>query len=616
MKSHQEFFAELKRRKVFKVTGVYGVVAFGLLQVADPLATALGLPDTFLTYIVALLLLGFPVALVLAWAFEVTPDGMQKTEAAAPGEIEAIVALPVSKRWPAGLMALLGVGALIAGAWWVGRQTAPEGATALSREEASGAVRLPMTNLADDPRPSIAVLPFADMSPDGDQEYFSDGMAEEILNVLAKITELRVAARTSTFALKDQDLTAAEWGDTLRVAYLIEGSVRKSGNQVRITAQLIDTADGSHLWTDAYTRPLVDVFQIQAEIAEAVAQALTVPLGLQAASDLVTPTADLEAYDLYLAGRARMKERGPSLNEAIRLFEAAIARDSTWAPAWAGLAEAKELLGWYPEVWGGDPVSLEDIHAGMVPLQEASENAARRALELDPNIASAHVALGSVYRNRNDWEKGEAAYLRALSLDPDNGEAYQQYAELLSEMGRIDEGLRLAERAVAMDRLPVRYLLFSGILGSDDRLDEAIEALRTGIKLDSEGSVTGLRRRWVNFNIQAGTYDSLFAYGSGFRVQELTEEHQAAVIEALRNGDPSVLPPELEEVEWAPTLLMALGQSDEAVEAMRRSVAARPFQNTNWTWGPIFDPIREHPVFLQILKDLDLEGAVPQRTPR
>jgi hypothetical protein len=185
MKSYQQLFAEMKRRKVFKVAGVYGIVAFGLLQVAEPLAIALGLPDTFLTYIVALLLLGFPVAIVLAWAFEVTPDGMQKTGEAAPGEIEAIVSLPASKRWPAGLMALVGVGALIAGAWWVGRQTAPDAM------DSPANARTEVTSLADDARPSIAVLPFADMSPDGDQEYFSDGMTEEILNVLAKLPDIQ-----------------------------------------------------------------------------------------------------------------------------------------------------------------------------------------------------------------------------------------------------------------------------------------------------------------------------------------------------------------------------------------------------------------------------------------
>jgi len=360
MRSYQQFLAELKRRKVFKVVAVYGAVAFGLLQVADPLATALGLPDAFLTYVVAILFLGFPLAIVFAWAFEVTPDGVLKTGTAAPGEIEAIVSLPASKRWPAGLMALAGVGALVAGGWWVGRQTAPEMPDTAAAAESASDIRLAFTDPGDDLRPSLAVLPFADMSPEGDQEYFSDGITEEILNTLARIRELKVAARTSAFAFKGQDLDMRVIGDSLGVAYLIEGSVRKAGNQLRITAQLISAADGTHLWSDQYDRPMDDVFAIQTEIALAIAEELRIPLGLDDPSGLVTPTADLEAYDLYLAGLAQMRTRGAAVAEAARLFESAIARDSTWAPAWAKLAEAREILTFYPEGWDNPPTGDEE----------------------------------------------------------------------------------------------------------------------------------------------------------------------------------------------------------------------------------------------------------------
>jgi TolB-like protein len=327
MRSHQQFFAELKRRNVFKVSAVYGAVAFGLIQVADPLADAMRLPDVFVPFVVALLVLGFPAALVLAWAFELSPQGVRKMGAATAGEIEAIVAQPASKRWPAGVLALAGVALLVAGAWWAGRQSGAAEAE-IGTAERADAVQLAFTDPAEDERPSIAVLPFDDMSPDGDQAYFSDGMTEEILNVLAKIRELRVAARTSVFALKNVDLTATEVGDTLDVGHFVEGSVRKAGDRLRITAQLIDTSDGSHLWSESYDRDLEDVFAIQTEIAEAIAAELRVPLGLEEGERLVSPTRDLRAYDLYLAGRARMRERGTSLDEAVELFEAAIAQDS------------------------------------------------------------------------------------------------------------------------------------------------------------------------------------------------------------------------------------------------------------------------------------------------
>jgi TolB-like protein len=407
LKSHQQFFAELKRRHVFRVAWLYGIVAFGVLQAADLALPRLGLPDWTVTFMLAIVLLLFPVALMLAWAFEVTPEGMRKTEAPEPGEIEAIVAAPASKRWASGILALLGVLALVGSTWWLARRTAP-GVEADARAVAGAGVQFAMSD-ADDERPSLAVLPFADMSPESDQAYFSDGITEEILNTLAKVRELKVAARTSAFAFKGRQLDLRAVGDSLGVEYLIEGSVRKSGDRLRITAQLIDAADGSHLWSESYDRTMDDVFAIQSEIAQAIAGELRVPLGLDDPNDLVTPTADLEAYDLYLSARARLRERGTAVTEAVRLFEAAVARDSSWAPAWAGLAEATEISVWYPETWGETmpAAPLDDRDRWMTGLRERlgpAEAAARRALALDPKNASAHVALGSVYRDRRNWQ--------------------------------------------------------------------------------------------------------------------------------------------------------------------------------------------------------------------
>ena len=200
MRSYQQLFAELKRRKVFKVAAVYGATAFVLLQVADLLQEALELPGSFMPFILAVTLLGFPIALLLAWAFEVTPEGVQRTGAAGAGEIEGIVSAPMSQRWPAGLMALAGMVAMLAGAWWVGRQSVSDAATP---SEGSAEVRLAMTDLSEDDRPSIAVLPFADMSRTQDQGYFVDGMTEEIFITLGKIKDLRVSGRTSAFAYRE-----------------------------------------------------------------------------------------------------------------------------------------------------------------------------------------------------------------------------------------------------------------------------------------------------------------------------------------------------------------------------------------------------------------------------
>ncbi len=609
MRSYQQFFAELKRRKVFKVAAVYGATAFVLLQVADLLKEGLNLPTTFIPFITAVTLLGFPLALILAWALEVTPDGLRRTELAGAGELAEIVALPASKRWPAGLLALAGFAALVGGVWLAGQRS---GASAVlaegSRESAGTEVRLAMTDLDDDPRPSIAVLPFADMSPEGDQEYFSDGMTEEILNVLAKVSELRVTARTSAFAFKGRQVDLRDVGDSLGVRYIVEGSVRKAADRIRITAQLIDATDGSHMWSDSYDRTLDDVFAIQSELAEAIAAQLRVPLGISDRSGLVTPTADLDAYDLYLAGRGRIRERGQGLSEAIRLFEAAIARDSTWAPAWAGLAEATELMTWYPDAWdGGRPQEFEEELSRKLAFQRAAEQAARRALELDPTAASARVALGGVHRYRHEWEQSEAEYLRALETDPDNPEAFQQYSEMLGNMGRGAESVRTAERALALDRAPIRLLMYSSALAADDRLDEGIDVLAEAIALDTEGQIPQAAEVWYFLNLEAGNYDVMFDHGD----EELLEARDA-IVRGLESGDLGAVP----EDGLDPTLWMIVGRPDSAAAVLLGDISEDPNQNNSWIWDAIFDPIRDEPAYLEALEHLNLVGATPQRTPR
>lgn len=602
MKSYQQFFAELKRRHVFKVTGIYGIVAFGVLQVADIALPRLGLPDWTVTFMLAVILLAFPVVLIIAWAFEVTPEGVKKTDAAAPGEIEAIVAEPLSQRWPIGLLGLVGVLALLGGGWWIGRSTAP-GVESGADSGTAAEVQLAMTDLADDDRASIAVLPFADMSAAGDQEYFGDGMAEEIINTLVKVRDLRVAGRTSAFAYKGDNKDLREIGAELGVAYLVEGSVRKDGDQLRITAQLIDASDGSHLWSDSYNRAMENVFEIQLEIAEAIADELRVPLGLEA-DELVRPTADLEAYDLYLAGRSRIRHREDQLDEAIQLFEAAIARDSTWAPAWAGLAEAKELIGWWDASWDENPEDKAERDAIIEAFWSESERAARRALELDPGNATANVALGSVLRNRYQWDESEAAYLRALASDPDNAEAYQQYGTMLVGVGRIREGRQATERALRLDRAPIRVLWHAVGLLRDGETEEALALMERGIE---EFGGTFLRENLVTMYIGDGRFDEAEALdGAG-----LSE----GAADRMRAGDQSVLLGLPRDYLNRARLWMAIGRPDSARAAIDRQ-ASRIDLATSWVWAPQLDPIRDEPEMQAAMRRLNLEGRTVDRTPR
>jgi len=621
MKSYQELFAELKRRHVFKVTAVYGVVVFGLIQVADPLAKSLLLPDVFLTYVSAILLLGFPLALVLTWAFELTPEGVRRTETAAPGVIEAIVAQPASKRWPSGVMALVGVVALLGGAWWAGVRSGRSGleAGAGRMEARADSLQLAFTDADADGRPSVAVLAFANMSGEVDQEYFSDGITEELLNTLVKIRQLRVAARTSAFAFKGRQVDVRQIGDSLGVEYVIEGSVRKAGNRLRITAQLIDAKDGSHLWSEQYDRELNDVFAIQTEIAGAIAAQLRVPLGLGENEELVSPTADLTAYDLYLAGRAKMRERGKSVFEAARLFEAAVARDSNWAPAWAGLAESLALRPFY----GPDPdePQVPADSAYWARSLDDAEAAARRALELDPENASATVALANALRDHWQWSAAEAAYVRALSLDPDNVEAYQQYAEFLAYVGRSGEALVVARRALSLDRSPIRLNVAGYIAIQNDSFDEAIEYVTEGIVLDREDRVYWLHDFLLTCYVATGQWRKAREVLVGM-LAEMPPQRREELLRTWppgdappRNFDPDRLPADRRLLYSPAPLWMALGKPDRALANLEASVRGRPpFSHAVELFFPQLDPLRDDPRFQELLRIRGLEGRRPIRS--
>lgn len=583
---------------------VYGVVGFGVIEVADVIFPRLPLPPWTVDLVVWLILLGFPIAIVFAWAFEQTPEGWKRTEKADPGEIETMVAQPISKRWPAGLLALLGA-ALLLGGWWIGRETAP--AVDAATDRGSTELRLATVETEEAARPSLAVLPFADMSPAGDQEYFSDGMTEELVNTLAKIRQLKVVGRTSAFAFKGENLDLRTVGDSLGTRYLVEGSVRKAGDQLRITAQLIDAEDGSHLWSESYDRRLENVFQIQREIAEAIATQLRVPLELEEGEQLVSPTEDLEAYDLYLAGRARMRDR--SVLEAIDLFEAAIARDSSWAPAWAGLAESRALVPFYT----ADRSARDSLWANSLAK---AERAVERALDLDPRNASALVALGNIHRDRWEWEEAEAAYRRALSIDPENVEAHQQYAEFLDYVGRLEEAYASAHRALALDRVPIRLQVAGYVARRNGLYDEAIKLISEGIRMDPDGDVVSLLRsnlRRVYRQIREwGAYRNAI-----LQRLDATEAHE------LRELWPAEEAPDADVAAWmavsgwafsAASVYMALDDHERALEALRLHVDSFDYGfGTGGLFAPTFDPLRDDPRFQAVLASVNLEGRRPRR---
>lgn len=328
-KSTPSFIEELKRRKVVRMATVYGAVVFVVVEVADLVFPALGFPAWMYSFVVVLALLGFPVALGISWVFDLTRDGVKRTEATSA---TAKFGAQRVERWISARTAAVAL-VLVSGGWLAGRVTGGGAADSAGPGD-------------DGTFESIAVLPFVDMSPAGDQEYFGDGIAEELLNALAKIPNLKVAARTSAFSFKGRNPDIAMVAEALNVQTVLEGSIRKAGNQLRITAQLIRAEDGFHLWSETYDRPADDVFAVQDELARAIVAALRVQLtGEQEAELTRRGTQNVGAHNAYLLGRFQWNRRTEvGLRGGIENFTRAIELDSMYAEAYAGLADANAIL--------------------------------------------------------------------------------------------------------------------------------------------------------------------------------------------------------------------------------------------------------------------------------
>ena len=326
------------------------------------------------------------------------------------------------------------------------------------------------------PVPSIAVLPFADMSPQRDQEYFCDGMAEEIINALTQVCDLHVVARTSAFSFKGQQIDVREIGRKLCVKAVLEGSVRKAGNRLRITAQLVNVADGYHVWSEKYDRQLDDVFAIQDEISLAIVEKLKLKLTSGEEARFVhKQTVNRAAHEAYLKGRYFWNQRGPGLKKSIQFFELALAEDNNYAAAHAGLADAYALLGFYG-------------YLSPREVMPKAKKAAQRALKIDENLAEAHCSLGYIHTTFDwEWEKARREFQRALELNPNYGPARYWYSNLLMVEGRLEEAIAEVRRGAENDPLSVYMLAHLGlVLITAHKYTEASEQLRKALELERD----------------------------------------------------------------------------------------------------------------------------------
>ena len=518
------FFSELKRRNVFRVALLYLVASWLIIQVADVGVSLLSLPDWTGRLVFLLLLIGLPLVVVFSWAYEITPEGLKREKDV---QRDTSITHETARKLNTAVIVLLliAVGGLVADRM-LPEQAAPPVPVAVSAED---------TGPVDE---SIAVLPFVNMSADQENEYFSDGLSEELLNLLAKIPELKVAARTSAFSFKGSDAGISEIADTLKVAHVLEGSVRKSGDRIRITAQLIKGSDGYHLWSQTWDRTLDDVFAIQDEIAGAVVDALKVSLLGELPQSAVT---DTDAYELFLQAKAASNLHSEAgYNKAIQLLTQALAIDPGYVEAWVELSVTQ----------------TNQSGGGFVPSSEglrAARASSARALALDPDNARALAGMGwtAMYL---DWDFATAAEMisRARKLEPGNASVLNAYAVMVGAFGRRESMIQYYEEALTRDPMSISVLSnLSGIYLTYDpaRSLELAERMRN-IEPDSEAAkaFTG----WgLQFSGQSQLALSAFeelggvtrAWGRAFALYDLgrDEEADAALEELVELGGTPVM---------------------------------------------------------------------------
>jgi TolB-like protein len=624
MSSAPGLIGELKRRNVFRVGAAYLVVGWLLIEVADTVFPRLGLPDWTVTLVIAMLLLGLPVALFLAWAFELTPEGVKRTEEVSPAEsVTPHTGRTIDKLILAGMVVVI---AVIAADRFVFKESSPEESAAAAdqasrspAEEAAPAMA-PASNgpppgpvgaaievAPPQPAAGIAVLPFVNMSPDPENAYFADGISEELLNILAGVEGLKVASRTSAFSFKGKDTPIPEIARQLGVRHVLEGSVRKQGQRVRITAQLIEAGNDAHLWSQTYERELVDIFRVQEEIARAITAALEDVLGVRRVT-VEAPTRDLAAYERFLRGRTLFYQR-TALDEAVADLEFAVERDPGFAEAWAFLGAATGVL------WGGGYETRLD----RAKLLARSEVAGERALELDPDLP---LALANQGRSLTDGgtAEGIAAGLALLEraasrVHPDSSPRLW-YGLALSELGYVERALPLFESARDQDPLVHinhGYLGYAyAVMG---REQEAERAVFRGLELQPL-----LGNYWVlklaisaanrgESERAAALLISLAEHGSGHLFAGFWIAQAAALKDpVLRQEMLDSLPQESEvDVHVLVTTSVLFGDADRLFAVVERGTQSAVNVMRLSAWLPGLAWLREDPRFFEFMR---ARGAV------
>ena len=593
------FFAELKRRNVYKVAVAYAVVAWLLLQAASIFFPAFDAPPWVMKIFIIVIILGFPVALIFSWAFEITPEGIKLESEIEPnksikrGTGRKIVAVTIA-------LAVIAAGLFVYQLVRSKSTITPRSASAQLRRDGQSEAATAA------PNKSIAVLPFVNMSADKNDEYLSDGMTEELINVLAKVPGLRVPGRTSCFAFKgknEQDIFR-KVGDELHVGTVLEGSVRKAGDKLRVTAQLINVSDGYHLWSKDYDGDVKDILNFQSNVAEQVVQALQVQLGTEAARALSKkPTENAEAYRLYLLGRYHFaKFTRAGWTNAIHYFEQALQIDPAYTLAYCGLADT---YGWA----GGQTLPGREAWAKEMEF-------ARKALALDPNLAEAHLSMGTALYSVLGPHASKKELDRAVELNPNLALAYDQYGWTFAEMGRFDDAIVAEKKALELD--PLNTFLNTDLaffLYWARRYEEATTQIRKTLELDPNNafahSILGWCLIWKGSKTEARaefqratTLDDLPWYVSSLGYACAVSGDRAKAEQILQDLE------ELSKQRYVSpanraAVYLGLGEKEKALDWLEKAYEDR--DPTFW-WidgDQLYDSVRNEPRFQALVQKID-----------
>jgi adenylate cyclase len=456
MSQKPSFFAELKRRNVYKVAVAYAVVSWLLIQIATQVFPFFEIPNWAVRLVVLVLIAGFPVALVFSWAFEITPEGIVRETDVGTGK-------SITHHTGKKIVAITIVLAIISAGLLAFRLFGPK---FVSPRQSEGPAAVP--------EKSIAVLPFESLSEDKSNAYFAEGVQDEILTRLAKVADLKVISRTSTQHFNSAPENLPQIAKQLGVAHVLEGSVQKANDQIRVNVQLINALTDAHLWADTFDRKLTDIFAVESEIAKTIADTLQAKLtGSEKTAMLKKPTENSEAHELYLKGRHFWNLRTEAnIKKALEYFQQAIEKDPSYALAYTGLADCYSIIPNY-----ADRPPKEDYARGLA--------AAHRAIELDDSLAEAHTALANALGANLQFSAAEAEFKRAFALDPNYASAHQWYGEMLQSLGRFDESIAELQRARDLDPLSlIISTILASVYYSAGRNEEALQQLQRAFDLD------------------------------------------------------------------------------------------------------------------------------------